>query len=477
MFVMHTQNLVEGRPYGQTPYLWNPYASVGTSGYPAGTAILLSPVYAVAGLNLTAFKWVMIVCFFGGLLILGQVFRGRITRVERLIWLALVGLNPYFWDIKENVQSDLPFLLFLALSLWCIHQMYRRDEPVNWAWMLDTGLVFTLSIMTRSAGIVLVPALLLYDLWYHRSWYPSRRFVIPVLLFSVLYGVQGQFFQVEGGTGYSELFTQNLTSVGALLGIVIANAKYYILAVLINLILENGYFPLLKFGLAAGVFGLSAWGFLRAIRQLTIIEVFTVCYMGLMLIWPYRQPSYLIPMYPILFYYLILGWKDGATRMPAWAHKSAAAVGVGLLLLSFGLRYTTLDFRYLDQNVVTPAALEMYEYIREEIPSDEIIICRVPRSLSLFTNRSATSPLIPGGNRDRYNATEQAQNFAFFEQVTARYAVTGPKGRAFHQEVLPLWHLVQDTPERFEPVFTNAEFGLYLILPPKPTNTPPEESR
>ncbi len=470
MFAMHTKNLVEGHPYADTPFLWNPYTpSVGTAGYPAGTAILLSPVYAFAGLNLAGFKWIMILCFLGALLIFTQLFNDRLTPLQQWAWFLVVGLIPYFWDIKDNVQSDLPFLLFVALSLWCIHHLYPQGEQaVKWAWVLDTALALTLASMTRSAGFVLIPAFLVYDLWARKSWIPSRQFLISVGLFAVFFWLQGLYFHIEGGVGYGELVAQNLSSFGAILAIIVENVKYYILACTINIILENGYLSILKFGLAGTLFVLAALGFYRAARkEVKVVDVFTVAYLGLMILWPFRQPSYLIPIYPLLFYYAFLGWQSGMAFLPEKLNQPAAYVAIGLVLLSFGMRYTTMSSS-LDQNVASPAAWEMYEKIQTQVPDGATIIARVPRSISLFANRSATCHLLPADDRERFNESELAENLAFFEQVGAQYVVTGPKGKDFHQEVLPLWYLVQDAAAAFEPLFVNDEFGLYKIKPATP---------
>jgi hypothetical protein len=31
--------------------------------------------------------------------------------------LVLLGLNPYFWNLKDNILSDLPFFLFVYVAL------------------------------------------------------------------------------------------------------------------------------------------------------------------------------------------------------------------------------------------------------------------------------------------------------------------------------------------------------------------------
>ena len=56
-YVMHASNLVEGRPFEVTGYIYNPaYPSLAPRAYPPGYPVLLAPVYAFSGTNIVPMR-------------------------------------------------------------------------------------------------------------------------------------------------------------------------------------------------------------------------------------------------------------------------------------------------------------------------------------------------------------------------------------------------------------------------------------
>jgi hypothetical protein len=76
LYVAHTRNIVEGRPYADTGYVYNPADPVlSPRTYPPIFPLLLVPVYLIWGMNLTAMKvWVVLLfmALLGGLAFLFQ---------------------------------------------------------------------------------------------------------------------------------------------------------------------------------------------------------------------------------------------------------------------------------------------------------------------------------------------------------------------------------------------------------------------
>ena len=463
LFMQHTINLVEGQPYARTGFVRNPETpTLGPAAYPPGTSVLLAPVYTLWGLNFTALKGVMILCFLAALWLLALLARPRLEPAWVLALVVLVGFQPYFWDIKDNVVSDLPFLAWTYLCLVLVRRMTRKPEQIG----LGIGIGFCLfaAVMTRTVGVTLVFGLLVWDLVYHRRLWPGRLFWIPAGVWIGLMTMQTLLFPIDSGGGYLDILVASLTSPGVLVQGMIDNAKYYILACTINILLDNGYWALLKFGLAGVTFLFAAFGYLwRCRHDRSMMEVFVAVYLGVMLIWPGRMPSYLIPIYSLFFFYVLVGFQQVLQGFSPVLRRGFALGGLALMLGTYVGRYSTLEFRELDQNVASEEARALYQFMRDHTPEEAVFICRVPRTIALFTDRLSSSPLFPEGDRDRYTAGEEQANFRYFEEMKARYVVTGPRGRLYHREVLPLWHLVQDRPDRFEPLFENEAFALYQI--------------
>jgi hypothetical protein len=468
MFMQHTINVVHGQPYAESAYAPNPHALTagGPNVFPPGWPMTMVPVYFVFGLNLTALKWCVILFFLGVLFLMAHLARQDLDPVYVLGLVTVIGLQPYFWDIKENVLSDIPFLFWVCLTLILVQRLSSRVDSASVVSYVLIGLTMYVATATRTVGITLPAGLLLYDLVRTRRVLLSRLFWIPTGVFVICTLLQNLLFPIESNETYTAAFLQQLGSPFELIDVVIENAKYYILACLINIIFENGHVSVLKFLIAGLTFLLTAMGLYRHFRtRFSILDAFLIAYVGLLLLWPYRMPSYFIPIYAFLFYYAAIGLKFSVGFLPSGLRTWVWGLYLILILGTYAGRYTTLDFERLDQDIASPAAMALYEYIESHTDAQSMLVCRVPTAPVLFTGRPTTPPLVPEDDRDRFNAEEAQANFDYFDDVDARYIITGPKGELFHREVLPLWYLVQDYPDRFEQLFKNEEFVMYAYLP------------
>jgi|GEM_PF-2347402 len=129
LYLMHARNLAEGRPYAATGYVYNPdYPQLGPPAYPPGTALLLAPVWRLWGLNWTALKALMIICLLTWLALTAWYFRPWMPLAVRSVLVALLGLNHFFLDQTNAIGSDLPFLVWVYLTLVFLERADRAVE-------------------------------------------------------------------------------------------------------------------------------------------------------------------------------------------------------------------------------------------------------------------------------------------------------------------------------------------------------------
>ena len=83
-------------------------------------------------------KVVIVLCFVGALLVLPRVFQRDLSPRYTAALILVMGLNPYFWDFKDEVLSDIPFLFFTLLSLWAF-QRERKAPLAGIAWTVVKG--------------------------------------------------------------------------------------------------------------------------------------------------------------------------------------------------------------------------------------------------------------------------------------------------------------------------------------------------
>ncbi|MEM6335520.1 MAG: hypothetical protein AAF752_03080, partial [Bacteroidota bacterium] len=253
MFLMHAQNLVTGQPYAETAFLWNPLSpSVGTVGYPAGAPLLYAPIVALLGLNFPALKAVGIFCFLGALAALSTLIRRVLPLGWTVAWVGLVAAMPYFWDIKDNVLSDLPALLWIALALAGTVSLRNSDDPDSISRGAWVGVAMGLAVASRTAAIPIVPAFVLSGMLARRSWIPGRAVWAGLVAFVVVFAGCTIAFPIEadGGDSYLALLIETASSPGLLIAAVIENVKYYLLAVLVYIVFGNGYVGVLSMAVA-----------------------------------------------------------------------------------------------------------------------------------------------------------------------------------------------------------------------------------
>ena len=163
MYVHHAQNIVEGRPYAETGYIYNPSFPVyGPRFYPPTYPLLLAPIYGIFGLNLIPMKLEQVLFLVLALIAIYAHWKRDLGPGYTLALVALLGFNPEFWVAKDNVLSDIPFLFFFYLTALLVRNA-RRDSAGWRRWSAVIGLVTYLAISTRNVGVALGAGLLLYD--------------------------------------------------------------------------------------------------------------------------------------------------------------------------------------------------------------------------------------------------------------------------------------------------------------------------
>ena len=460
MYVQHTANMAEGRPYAETGYFQNPAStSVGTKNYPPGLPVLLLPIYLVAGFHVTAMKILMIVLFFAALSIFWRLTRDEMALGFSLVMLLDIAFAPYLWSYKDDIASEFPFLLPLYLSLWLIQLTPARGGRVG-QWLL-IGVVMYAAVAIRPIGLVLPMTLLLYDLVEGKRMAPGARFWVPTAMLVALMVVQSVLLPLESGS-YSSAFVQQVASPLDLIDSMVLNAKYYILACAGRLLLTNGHDTLWADVLLVASLGPFFFGLFKRLRtRIGVLEIFFAVYTGILLVWPFRQPSYLIPVMPFLSYYVFVGLGQLATSLVPKFKTAVAVLATGILAATFGMNYATMNFTNVAHNVMSPASMEFYNRIRWDTPPDAVILSRIPREIAFFTGRRSTPPNLPDENRDHYSAEEIVELLDYMEEVGVDFVAAGPKGPRFHREVLPLWDLTEQRDSLFVPLFWNSEWRLY----------------
>lgn len=430
-YVQHARNLVEGRPYAATGYVYNPAtAATGPRAYPPLFPLLLTPVVAATWpeLNLTAMKVECIAFLLVALVLIERTLRAVARPWLRYATVGLIGFNPWIWDFKDQVLSDLPFLAFVYATLALAQHLERPDTRPRGAAVTAAlvGLSAFLATATRTVGITLVAAFVLAELLRERRI--TRVMVIASLVYAVGFVIQSRFLPPEAS------YTDQLRNDPL---VVLRNLDVYTRA--FSVVWHNGYWLTPRAVLTGLTIVLALVGWATRVRAgATILEVFLVPYLGIVLAWPSEQGTrFLLPILPLLFVYALVTLER--------VHRALPALLVAAAVLSYGARYTTLDFGPLTNGVSTPSARELFAFLRTRTAPDDVIAFRKARAISLFTGRPAVVP----------HVAPDDELAAYLRTVHARWVVDGL------DEENRLGGIVARHPEWFQLTFRNAEFRAY----------------
>ena len=442
LYLQHAKNILEGVGYSQSGYLLNPHKIISPQAYPPVFPLLLAPLYALFGLNFVALK-ALVVVFFGASLWASFVWAGKYLKAHFLYLMPLLlGLNPALWEHKNSLISDLPFLFFMLAVILLVEWRNRDPERIGgkwWAWAV-TGFLIYIAFATRSVGMILVPALIGHDLLRYRRFTlfsvgASLTALVLVLLQGLLIGSQG-----SGVTGY----LAQLNGVGY-------HNFYNIFLALKNIgrLTLGGPSPWISFPLFAMALVLVLIGmFTQASQGDYFIHLMTVCYLGILFVFPHQPSRYLFTLFPFFFLWLLLGLQVlGGSPGRRWV-RPATAVFIVAVFFCYGTKYDLLIEKPGQPGVTDPPALELYDYIKRETkPSDRIMFSN-PRVLAFFTGRESSVWHCP---------QDPAELLAYMNQIKATHLV------------LPLWkpecvaRLLKEKPENFHELMVNQDFKVFRV--------------
>ncbi len=437
MYIMHARNIAEGIPYGQTGYIINPSVpSLGPRTYPPVYPMLLSPIYRFFGMDFRAMKLELVVMFALFLGVLCVAFGRNRAPGFSVALVLFVAANPLFWEFKDHIRSDIPFLLFSYAALAAIDRGVDRGGAAGGraGEGLVAGALVYLAYGTRLVGIVILPCLVLLDLLRHRR---LTVFSLAALLAFVPLAAAQTGLMAPDRAYTSQISIAPSTAA--------TNLVMHVRS--LSLVFDNGYVQAPRLALFALLACLAVTGYVARLRtRITVWEIFAPAYLATLLLWTARADRFVFPLIPLLAVYALEGLSlvlQGRPRTVRIAAISSAAI---VVLAGYASRYTTLDLIRFEDGVHTAEARTLFDFITSSTDPADVIVFRKPRVMTLFTDRRAAV---------FHEPESDAAMWAFLDGIDAAFLVVS-------EEDPPYWAgFVERQRDRLERVFGTPRFAVY----------------
>lgn len=400
--IVHGLNLLEGRNFFDTSGYTTPALEAGAAPrtYPAVYSLLQASLFRLAGFEnfFLASKRLQIAALFCMLSFFALFVRRRDGPWLALLSLAAFGLSPFLFEFKELIRPELYFGAILY-GLFCYvdrvdgrtaptaNRSGRRLPPILMA------LCFYGLIAVRSIGIVMLPAVVLYDLVTRRRIRAAT--LVAVVGALTLYFLQGRLLGGAAETSYAAEFATTPSDI-VTRALINAKAYYYVLISFFSFADEGTdgtSVVLLLVTLASFIVGLVAS--LR--RSIGLHDMFFAGYFVVLLLHETVSAwaRYMLLAMPMLFYYALLGLQLIGNRLPT-AVRGVQMLLYGLLLLAaYGSVYSrALILGPIETGPTEANFLAMSRSLSALTPDGSVIAAREPLWVRLASGRTvAQSPL------------------------------------------------------------------------------------
>jgi Dolichyl-phosphate-mannose-protein mannosyltransferase len=357
----------------------------GPVAYAWGLPLLLAAEGSLFSFTLSVFKVFNVLIFLLLVVAVYRLARKFLDGNESLAAAAMFAFNPVVVHYCNHVLTELPFILssvcaFLVME-WRGAQDRFRVKP-----LLLTGALAFAAFTFRTNGILILPAATI------REFLPGSRnkgfrrpkiiaLLLPYISFFLLNAVWGRVFP-GGGEGYVALLSAVTVHTLA------ANALVYPVTL----------FDFFTGGHHSGLLAIVLWplvllGASKTWRKTAHLSAYALSTMALYIVWTYLQGfRFMFPVAPVLVILMMLGldelagWKIAGKSGLLASRAVQYGIPVFFLLVSSALVVT----RRVPQEQWTPydqPSTEMFQWIRNNTPSDAVISFFKPRAMHMLGER------------------------------------------------------------------------------------------
>jgi len=445
-YILHASNILDGVGYGSFSWTLDTDNWLFFPGnYPPGFPVLLTSVIGLFGMNLVAMKLLNVALFTVALMTAYFCFRRFLPAKYTVATMAIVGMNPFLWEFKDNVLSDVPFLLFVyctIILLRFLENTFEQQLQIKRVALASAAIIGAYSM--RNAGIVLLAVPMLVEIARFRrvSWNSlliTATAACGILLLSRSFETHGGYYASTYGVirNWASSLRQAI-DYGYDLALIWDNTRsrkaFYLLSLVMSALAASGFFSRIRR------------------KRFGVFEAFVLCYMPIVVFWPsYQSTRFLIPIIPLYVFYAMISidnietWAKRKERIASLRFAPLLLV-LAMVTIAYSLKYTHPSLWRISDNITSHDSVALASWIRTHVSDCGRIAFRKPRALALITGKKTTS---------YYKCEDDAKAIAYLTNEGVTHVVSSG---LFDDDWTFFRPLLLRHPEVFTTVFENPSF-------------------
>ncbi len=457
-YLIQAKNIIEGKPQTSNHLLFDENSGrFAVKAYPVGFPLMLSPAVAISDICIQPLLILESIFLIALAILCFYYFKKHFPAALSFLLVVFFAYHVESLNLKAQILSEIPF----TLALFSIFLLLKSGRKEFKFWILCATLCAVLASI-RIVGFLIIPsvgAFLLYNyiLRKNSDEYPNFS---RLKIFSTIAFLSIALFLFLN----SFLFNIDLKDFGGFYQDVLVKHPFNLIKNLDIYIQQTGFafrIPVLHFSWW-GFFCICVilLGFIRTfLHKNSAAEWFFVFYILLLGLYPYTSGGFrfLFPIFPLLIVYFVEGFKSIFKLLGESAEKKFVYVPAVLLLLN---QLIELNNNWQDKNQLyagpqSPAAVEMFDYIRNNTDSNDLLVFPRARAIALYTGRPVTYLL------QKNSSTENAY---LFNKLKVQYLILPKKRELSPLFDAALWNYVGDYSSTLRTQWENNEFVVYKLI-------------
>ncbi len=454
-YLIQAGNITESHPQTENGLVSDEISGgFAVKAYPVGFPLLLSPVYALSGIEIRPYLILETIFLIVLSWLCWNYFRKFFDERLALLLMLFFAYHYLTLDLKGQILSEIPFTLFLLLLV----SMFRSGKNTIRHWLV-LGILCGFLSSIRILGAISLPALAAFLLMSYLKGEAGEKygklnrkkvflfftlisactfFLLNSILFKIPVGDFLEFYR-DAGSDHPTHFFSNLfvylNHIGRIFQLPFVHASVWTYM--------------------CGILMLT--GLLRALFRNDGVEAWWLLFYLLILgFYPYPSGGFrfLFPVFPFLILYFFEGLQIISSRIKSGLERKSS-YAASLLLLAALIQPIYQIVATTGVSVDGPQskdAKEMFEYLRNKTSRDAVVVFPRARAMALYSEHPSTYLI-------QKNTT--AENDQLFKRLNVKMLVVAKENEKSPLYDPALWDYLKVYRSALQLKWQNEAFEVY----------------